>query len=71
MSAHWDEKRASTGREQRAKCVISLGEACHFHTGGSPDMKGDGGRRRGREVEGGGEGGGTTTAALCEDVKAM
>lgn len=32
------------GREQRAKYVISLGEACHFHTGGSPYMKGDGGR---------------------------
>lgn len=44
VSAHWDEKRASTGREQRAKCVISLDEACHFCTGGSPDMKRDRGR---------------------------
>lgn len=28
-------KKASAGREQRAKYVTSLGEACHFHTGGS------------------------------------
>ena len=47
MSAHWDEKKkkkeASTEIEQRAKCVISLGEACHLYIGGSPNMKGDGG----------------------------
>lgn len=46
VSAHWDEKikkEVSTGIEQRAKCVISLGDACHLYTGGSPNMKGDGG----------------------------
>lgn len=60
-SAHWDEKR----REQRAECVISLGEACHFHAGGSPNMKG--GRDRGethRERMGG-----TVAVAPGEDVK--
>lgn len=42
-SAHCDKKRKKKKTllgEQRARCVISLREACHSCTGGSPDMKG-------------------------------